>query len=152
MTALLSPQETSGKISAQFPGAVASVSDRAIVLRPESLAKVAAYLRNAPGLAFDYLNFITAADYYDYFEIIYHLTSLQHNHSVVLKVHCDRSNPAVPSVYGVWRGADLQERETFDLFGIVFDGHPNLKRIALWEGFDGHPLRKDYVWPGDARP
>jgi len=64
---------------------------------------------------------------------------------VVLKVHVDRNSPTVPSLYKVWRGADLQERETYDLVGIVFEGHPNLKRIALWEGFQGHPLRKDYL-------
>jgi NADH-quinone oxidoreductase subunit C len=151
MTTILSPQTTGQMISARFPGAVVEATEGAIVLTPESLVKVASHLRNDPGLAFDYLNFITATDYYDYFEIVYYLTSLQHNHSVVLKVRCDRLKPVVPSVYALWRGADLQERETFDLMGIVFEGHPNLKRIALWEGFEGHPLRKDYVWHGETR-
>ena len=151
MTVVLSPQEAGKKVSTQFPGAVVEATDRAVFLTPESLPKVASYLKDDPGLAFDYLNFITATDYYDYFEVVYYLTSLVHNHSLMLKVRCNRQQPNVPSVYGVWRGADLQERETFDLMGIVFDGHPNLKRLVLWEGFQGHPLRKDYVWESEAR-
>ena len=85
-------------------------------------------------------------DYYDYFEVVYQLTSMKHNHSLVLKTRCyDRINPVVPSVVRLWRGADFQEREVYDLMGISFEGHPNLKRIALWQGFEGHPLRKDYL-------
>jgi NADH-quinone oxidoreductase subunit C len=152
MTVALSTQDTTKRVSARFPGAVVETTDRALILTADSLVKVAEYLRSDPDLAFDYLNFLTATDYYEYFEVIYYLTSLQHNHSIILKVRCDRRQPTVPSVYGIWRGADLQERETFDLLGITFDGHPNLKRIVLWEGFDGHPLRKDYVWDSEARP
>jgi NADH-quinone oxidoreductase subunit C len=64
----------------------------------------------------------------------------------VLKARCyDRENPVLPSVVGLWRTADFQEREIYDLLGISFTGHPNLKRIALWEGFEGHPLRKDFL-------
>jgi NADH:ubiquinone oxidoreductase subunit C len=82
----------------------------------------------------------------DYFEVVYHLISLKHNHSLVLKTRChDRGKPVVPSVVGIWRSADFQEREAYDLMGIVFDGHPNLRRLLLWEGFAGHPLRRDYL-------
>jgi NADH-quinone oxidoreductase subunit C len=64
----------------------------------------------------------------------------------MVKVQCyDRENPSLPSVVGLWQGADFQEREIYDLFGIRFEGHPNLKRIFLWEGFEGHPLRKDFI-------
>ena len=78
--------------------------------------------------------------------MVYHLTSIEHNHSLVLKTRCySRDNPTLPSVVGLWRGADFQEREIYDLLGISFEGHPNLRRIALWEGFDGHPLRKDFL-------
>jgi NADH-quinone oxidoreductase subunit C len=104
-----------------------------------------AYLKNTPDFDFDYFNFVTAVDYYSYFELVYHLTSTKHNHSVFIKTRCyDRASPSVPSVVSLWQGADFQEREVFDLFGIKFTGHPNLKRIFLWEGFDGHPLRKDW--------
>jgi NADH-quinone oxidoreductase subunit C len=116
------------------------------VVNKESLFAVASYLKTTPGLDFDYLTAITAVDYYDYFEVIYQLTSLQHNHSLVVKTRCyGRDNPTLPSVVSLWRGADFQEREIYDLFGISFDGHPNLKCIFLWEGFQGHPLRKDYL-------
>jgi NADH-quinone oxidoreductase subunit C len=85
-------------------------------------------------------------DYYDYFELVYQLTSLENNHSLVVKTRCyGRENLTVPSVVSLWRGADYQEREIFDLIGISFEGHPNMKRIVLWEGFVGHPLRKDFV-------
>ena len=74
------------------------------------------------------------------------LNSLEHNHSLVLKARChDREDPALPSVVGLWQGADFQEREIYDLMGIRFEGRQNLKRIFLWEGFQGHPLRKDYL-------
>ncbi len=145
MTTILSPQEVSAKLGRQFPDAGITAVDQGILVRVPSLYKVAEYLKSTPDLGFDYLNFVTAVDYYDYFEVVYKLTSLKHNHSVVLKVRVDRDSPKVPSVYKLWRGADLQERETYDLMGIVFEGHPNLKRVVLWETFQGHPLRKDYL-------
>ncbi len=145
MTTILSPQDISGKLAKQFPAAAITAVDQGILVKADSLYTVAEYLKNAPELAFEYLNVVTAVDYYDYFEIVYKLTSLKHNHSLVLKVRVDRESPKVPSVYKLWRGADLQERETYDLMGIVFEGHPNLKRIVLWESFQGYPLRKDYL-------
>ena len=78
--------------------------------------------------------------------MVYHLTSLEHNHSLVIKTRIyERDNPGLDSVVSLWRGADLQEREIYDLMGIAFTSHPNLKRIFLWEGFEGYPLRKDYL-------
>lgn len=107
---------------------------------------MAQLLKTLPGLEFDYLNNLTAVDRFDYFEVVYHLSSVKHNHSLVLKTKCfGRDNPAVPSVFSLWRGADYQEREVYDLLGVTFSGHPNLKRILLWDGYDGHPLRRDYL-------
>jgi NADH-quinone oxidoreductase subunit C len=93
------------------------------------------------------LSGVTAVDYIDHFELVYHLTSLPMNSRAVLKTKCGwgREEPIVPSVTPVWRGAELQEREIWDLMGIRLEGHPNLKRIMLWEGFPGHPLRKDFA-------
>jgi NADH-quinone oxidoreductase subunit C len=146
MTVSLSAKEVSKEIAARFPDAIVEATDRALVLKSESLFKVAEYLKQTPDFTLDYLNYITAVDYYDYFEVVYQIMSLNHNHSLVLKTRCyDRNKPTVPSVVKLWRGADFQERETYDLMGIIFEGHPNLKRIALWEGFQGHPLRKDYL-------
>lgn len=145
MTTALNGEQVAKRINEAFPGAV--VVDRAaVIVASKSLYKVAEFLRNTTGLDFDYLANLTAVDYVDYFEIVYHLVSLQHNHSLVLKTRCrDRDKPIVPSVVGLWRSADFQEREVYDLMGIVFDGHPNLKRLLLWEGFVGHPLRRDYL-------
>jgi len=146
MTTALSALELAQDIAAAFPEAVVETSNQAVVIKGESLFKVAEYLKNDPKLAFNYLTDITATDYYDYFEVVYRLTSMEKNHTLVLKVRCyDREKPMVPSVTSLWKGADFMEREIFDLMGITFTGHPNMKRIVLWEGFAGHPLRKDYL-------
>ena len=146
MTVALSGKETASKIAEQFPGSIVTSSDDYLEVKSEFLLPVATFLKTVPDLSFDYLTSITAVDYYAHFELIYQLTSLEYNHSLVLKTCCyNRDEPVVPSVVSLWRGADFQEREIYDLFGINFDGHPNLKRIFLWEGFQGHPLRKDYL-------
>jgi len=146
MTVSLSGPEVEKRITKRLPEAISEVSDQAVLVKNASLFEVAEYLKSSPEFNCDYLNYIAATDYYDYFEIVYQLTSRQHNHSLVVKTRCyERDNPAVPSVVSLWRGADLQEREIYDLLGITFEGHPNLKRLVLWEGFEGHPLRKDYL-------
>ncbi len=146
MTTALSGREIATKLEEQFPGSIIESSLNSLAVKGESWLEVATFLKTTPGLDFDYLTGITAVDYYDYFEVVYQLTSIEHNHSLVVKTRCySRDNPIVPSVVSLWRGADFQEREIYDLMGIRFDGHPNLKRIFLWEGFQGHPLRKDYL-------
>ena len=146
MTVALFGKEIAARLEEQFPGSIIESSQNSLVVKSESLLEVATFLKTTPGLDFDYLTSITAVDYYDYFEVVYHLTSIKHNHSLVMKTRCyGRDNPVAPSVISLWRGADFQEREIYDLMGITFDGHPNLKRIFLWEGFQGHPLRKDYL-------
>ncbi len=146
MTVSLSSNDVTQQLIAHVPEAAAETSGEAILVKSDSIFTVAEYLKNSPELDFDYLNYITAVDYYDYFEVVYQLTSRQHNHTLVLKTRCyQRENPAVPSIVALWRGADFQEREIYDLLGISFPGHPNLKRIVLWDGFEGHPLRKDYL-------
>jgi NADH-quinone oxidoreductase subunit C len=145
MTAALTAREIVSQLGAKFPGAIEEAGAEAALVKSESLAAVVEHLKTADGLKFDYLNYITAVDYYSYFELVYMLTSLEFNRSVVLKVRLyTRDNPSLPSITGLYQGADFQEREIYDLMGITFQGHPNLKRIFLWEGFDGHPLRKDF--------
>lgn len=99
---------------------------------------------------FNYLTNITAADYLDQgkFEIIYNINSIGGSYDVMLKTAIDRNKPVVPSITSIWGSANWQEREVYDMFGIVFTGHPNLKRILLYDSFEGHPLRKDYVSVG----
>ena len=145
MTVSLSGSEVAAQITNRFPKAVVEAENEAILVKSESIFEVVEYLQNTPELEIDYLNYIAAVDYYDYFELVYQLSSIKHNHSLVLKTRCyDRENPSVPSIVSLYKGADFQEREIYDLMGISFAGHPNMKRIVLWDGFKGHPLRKDY--------
>ena len=134
------------RIQEKFPDSIEESTSEYLVVKSDSLLNVAAYLRDTDDLKLDFFNYVTAVDYYSYFEVVYQLTSTVHNHSIVLKIRCyDREKPSVPSISSLWQGADLQEREIFDLMGIRFEGHPNLKRLFLWDGFQGHPLRKDYL-------
>jgi len=146
MTVALSGKDIAGQLEEKLPDGIEETGPECVVVKSDSLLAAAEYLKNTDNLAFDYFNFVTAVDYYSYFEIVYQLTSTRHNHSFVLKTRCyDRENPTVPSVISLWQGADFQEREIYDLMGVKFEGHPNLKRLFLWEGFQGHPLRKDYL-------
>ncbi len=145
MTVALSAREIASQLSVKFPGASEEIGNNSVLVKSDFLLPVAEYLKTGAGLEFDYLNYITAVDYYSYFEVVYQMTSLKYNRSVIIRTRCySRDNPTLPSVIGLWQGADLQEREIYDLMGITFAGHPNLKRIFLWEGFNGHPLRKDW--------
>jgi len=146
VTVAINCEETGKKLQEVFPGSVISTGKADIVVDANKLLEVAGYLKNTAGLDFDYLTFVTAVDFLDYMEIVYRLVSLKHNQSLILKTRCyDRENPVVPSVVSLWRAAYYQEREIFDLFGIKFDGHPDMRRLLLWEGFVGHPLRRDYL-------
>jgi NADH-quinone oxidoreductase subunit C/D len=113
----------------------------------KALPDVAAFLKNDPALDCKLLEDVCGVDYpdrADRFEAVYHLYSITHGHRLRLKVPVPEKDPVVPSVYGVWKAADWFEREAFDMFGIRFDGHPNLKRILCHPSFQGHALRKDY--------
>jgi len=146
MTIALQTSDIAKQITANFPDDVTETSHTFIVVAPKSLLSVASFLKTTRGLEFNYLSSVTSVDYYSYFEVVYHLVSLKHNHSTVLKTRVNgRENPTVPSLVSLYRSADLQEREIFDLMGVRFEGHPNMKRIVLWEGFQGYPLRKDYL-------
>lgn len=110
---------------------------------------VAEWLRHDAGLSFDWLGCLTAVDYVadDQFCVVYDLYSMQHKHWFAVKVYVDRKQPRIPSVVDLWTAADWHEREAYDMMGIVFDGHPDLRRILLPEDWEGYPLRKDYVFP-----
>jgi NADH/F420H2 dehydrogenase subunit C len=145
VTALSGPM-LAQRLEPAFPGLVEQWDADAVWVAPAAIAEVAHFLHDDPELDFKFLNSISAVDFIEYFQVVYHLTSLQRQHSAVVKARVyGREAPALPSVYHIWRGADFQEREIWDLMGVRFDGHPNMKRIMLWEGFDGHPLRKDFL-------
>jgi NADH/F420H2 dehydrogenase subunit C len=121
-------------------------SDSAVWVKPARIAEAAQFLRDDPALDFQLLSSVTTVDFVEYFEVVYHLTSLSQQQTAVVKAKVyGREAPSLPSVYHIWRGADFQEREIWDLMGVRFEGHPNMKRIMLWEGFEGHPLRRDYL-------
>jgi NADH-quinone oxidoreductase subunit C len=146
MTKQLAGSEVAKKIGQQLPGAVVGYDDSAILIESGSILEVCRFLNQTADLDFDYLVNLTGVDYLDYLEVVYHLASLKRNHSLVLKTRSyNREQPTVPSVTSIWQGADFQEREAYDLLGIRFEGHPNMKRIFLWEGFQGYPLRRDYL-------
>ena len=112
----------------------------------KEILRICDFLKNDAESKFIFLRAISAVDYIEYFEIVYHLLSVEFNHSCVLKTKCyGREDAYLPSVTSLWNGANLQEREIWDLMGVRFEGHPNMKRILLWEGFEGHPLRKDFT-------
>jgi len=121
---------------------------------PHRLLEVMKFLYRDPQCRFDQLCDLTCVDYLDFpdaterFGVTYSLLSLSHGHRLWAKCFVDDPDPTVPSVTGVWRGANWLEREVYDLFGIHFSGHPDLRRIVLWEGYDAHPLRKDYPLRG----
>lgn len=117
------------------------------IVPKERLIEVAVNLRDV--LGFDYLSSVTGVDYFpeNRLEVVYHLFRMLGGPALVLKVQVPRDNPEVPSLYYVYRSVEFQEREIWDLFGIKFTDHPDLRRLLTWEGFAGHPLRKDWKEP-----
>lgn len=145
MAKALDIKSVAARISEAVPDSVTEAAPGYLGIKPEAVLQVARFLKDTSGLELDYLNCLTATDYLDYMEVVYIMSSIEHCHELMMKVRCSRENPEVPSVISVWRGADFQEREVYDLLGITFSGHPNMKRLFMWEGFEGHPLRRDYV-------
>ena len=142
----LSGETLARRLQEVAPDAVIDWSDSSVWVRPETISEVAHFLHHDAELDFTYLNSVSAIDFVEYFELVYHLTSMAKGHTGVIRSRVyGREEPTAASVVNVWRGADFQEREIWDLMGVRFEGHPNMKRIMLWEGFEGHPLRKDFL-------
>jgi NADH-quinone oxidoreductase subunit C len=115
-----------------------------ILLAPTFLKNMATQLRNAP-FNFDYLFCLTCIDWKTDLTMVYHLSSTEHRHTIVLKAKTDRTNPEIDTVSDIWKGADFFEREVYDLFGVKFINHPDLRRLIMPDDWEGWPLRKDYV-------
>jgi NADH-quinone oxidoreductase subunit C len=151
------PAEILEILQRQFPGKILKAElgsiDPFIVVAAEVIAEVCAFLKQTPELAFDSLMCLSAVDYKgakdepDRLEVVYHLFSMKLRHKWVLKVQLSRENPSVPTVEGVWAIANWHEREAFDLLGVRFEGHSDLRRILCPDDWEGYPLRKDYVQP-----
>jgi len=143
----------------RFPEAVLSVdidtarSELTVHVAAPRIVEVARFLHDAPEAAFDHITDICSADYpenQDRFEVIYQLLSLPHGKRIRLKARVTEDNPAIDSVTSVWRGAEFLEREVYDMMGIRFNGHPDLRRILMPEDYaEGYPLRKDF--PAEGR-
>jgi NADH-quinone oxidoreductase subunit C len=125
----------------------AKLGDATAVVQAARIREVMRFLRDDAETAFDVLSDVCAVDYLPRtprFEVVYHLYSMGKNHRLRIKVEQGALAPSVPSVTSLWPSANWMEREVWDLYGIGFDGHPDLRRILLYDEFEGHPLRKDY--------
>ncbi len=127
----------------------------AVSLKKDQIKDICLFLRDEPSLKMDHLADLTAVDYSRYpgdngprFEVVYNLISTVYRHRIRLKIRVPEEDPRVDTVSSVWHTADWHERETYDLMGIKFDGHPDLRRILLTEDWEGHPLRKEYPLKG----
>ncbi len=135
----------------KFPGAILSAhcdfGDETIVVELSKLVDVMSFLKSNPETPFNILLDACGVDYLGEtprFEVVYHLYALSQKARLRVKVKVPDDNLTIPSVMPIWEAADWFEREAFDMFGIKFEGHPKLKRLLMWEEFEGHPLRKDY--------
>ena len=142
------------ELQAALPGAVRQVSfwvgDWTVIVERERLLEAARHLRDAPSARFDFCSDVTATDWpprADRFDIVYCLYSIPHRHRLRVKVRAGEQDP-VPSVTAIWPSANWLEREVFDLFGVSFQGHPDLRRILMPDDWQGHPQRKDYPLEG----
>ena len=143
----MSNEELKNRILAICPETVVTEGRQYLNARVplEKLHEVALQLRDSKDLAFDYLFCLTGADFPEYMTVIYHLESTSLGHKMVLRVDTDgRETPQMDTVCDIWPTAEFHEREVYDLLGVRFANHPDLRRLLLWEGW-GYPLRKDYV-------
>lgn len=123
-------------------------NELALIVSPKDYRAIAETLKHRPELDFDFLEFQTCTDRPpEHLDFLAYFYSYQHGHRIALKVVMDRSNPSLPSLADLWANADWNEREVFDLFGVIFHNHPDLRRIMMPEDWEGYPLRKDYMHP-----
>jgi NADH-quinone oxidoreductase subunit C len=124
-----------------------------VYINPSSVTEIMQWLHDDPDQKYDYLSDVTAVEYRDYeepVEVVWHLRSLPYRRFLRVKAALPRGGPLkIPSVWAIWKAADWMERECYDMFGIVFEGHPDLRRILMWEQYrEGYPLRKDFPLRG----
>jgi len=149
----LDPAAVCVQLRACFGDAVGELvgqgGDASATVPADRILEIANFCKTDPSLAFDCLSNLSGVDYpkRNVIQVVYHLFSYAHRHRFVLKVDAVRDNPVVQSVAGVWSHAEWQEREVFDLLGVDFTGHPDLRRLLMPEDWPGHPLRKDFVEP-----
>jgi NADH-quinone oxidoreductase subunit C len=144
-------KEIYARLEAKFPGTVSDfkgdVPEPYCKVDPQAIVEVCRFLRDDPSLKFEVLSDLTGLDWPkdEKIQVVYHLYSYAPKRQIVLKVDLPRDNPKVATVEGIWKVANWFEREVYDLFGVIFERHSDLRRIMLPEDWEGHPLRKDYV-------
>lgn len=145
----MSNEELKAKLTAAFPELTYDETQEWIQVNaePGQWIPLAGMLRNDPDLNFDYLFCLTCIDWKTHLAMVYHFSSTKHRHSIVVKSKLDRANPVIHTVCHIWRTAELHEREVYDLFGVKFTAHPDLRRLFLTDEWKGFPLRKDYEDP-----
>lgn len=155
----MEPLAIADKIKEKFPDDVLDVKEFrgqvSVSLKKDRIVEICRYLHDDPELLFDYLIDVCGADYLGRkntrFEVVYHLYSMKHRQMIRLKAEVAGNEPSINSVMPVWVGANWHERECYDMYGIVFKGHTDLRRILLPEDWEGYPLRKDYPLKGPAK-
>ncbi len=143
----MTPQEIFDKLKEKFGDQVIDLVDNVdpfVRVKAEAIGEIGLYLRDDEAMKFESLMCLSGVDYPAHLTVVYHLFSTPHRHRVVLKVEVEREDPHVPTVERVWSVANWHERETYDMYGIVFDGHSDLRRILCPDDWEGFPLRKDY--------
>ena len=120
-----------------------------MVVNPPAIVEVCRFLKDDPATSFDCLSNESGVDYTDRIEVVYHLFSYRHRHEAILKVKLPRENPSIATLENIWKSATWMEREIYDLLGVNFEGHSDLRRLLMPEDWIGHPLRKDFVEPQD---
>ena len=140
-------QRVEGDYSSKVTGFKSEVPEPYFNVEPSAIVEIGRYLRDRDDLMFEVLSDLTAVDLpkEDKIQVVYHLHSYAQRHQIVLKADLPREKAQIQTMENVWKAANWMEREVFDLFGVVFEGHSDLRRIMLPEDWTGHPLRKDYV-------
>ena len=152
----LDPAAIAEKIKEKFPEEVIDVANFrdqvSVILKRGKILDICRYLHDDPVLSLDHLQDLTAVDYLKKkdvrFEVVYNLYSTRYHHRIRLRAQVPEDDPKISSVVPIWEGANWHERECFDMFGVIFSGHPDLRRILMPEDWEGHPLRKDYPLQG----
>jgi NADH-quinone oxidoreductase subunit C len=145
VTLMLAGGAVAERLSSAVPGAVRDSTSAYVVLEPERALEAMRVIRDDEQLDGKFLTQMCSVDLITRIDVVYHFSSLVQNHMFQVRIPADHEQPEVPSITPLWAGARLQEREVYDLMGVYFAGHQDLKRLFLWDQFPGHPLRKDFM-------
>ncbi len=152
----MEPLQIAGLLKERFSEDVKEIREFrnqvSVIVKRDNILKIIRFLKEEPEIQMDFLKDLTAVDYLGKkvprFEVVYHLYSIKFRHMIRIKAEVPEEDPVIDTVVPIYRGADWHERECYDMFGITFRGHPDLRRILLPEDWEGHPLRKDYPLEG----